>query len=774
MRRLAALLLLALISPAAAQTLGSGNLSAGSITATGSTTARTLAVRAAEVVNIRDFGAVCDGTTSDRTAINAAMTAASAGNVKTVYFPPSATACMMSSNVTIPASVTLWAYPNTVTLKPTTGNVSNPVLLVMGNNTLVYGLSIDGGGQDFGTANNVITAFTKTNAVLDHVSVAHTRGIAYLLSTSIMNSGVRDSSFTDAGNHWKTTALAADRIQAIAFCCGTTANSHGNFVTGSTFSDVGLDPISVAANTDFSAQSNTCNMDNGQTTFVWTNPQPTAMSGCIYSTLNNSISIRGNRISGASGNGIDIINTGYALVEGNISTNNGSTGIGIFGATSATVVGNITKNNNNWTPSVFKAGISMDGPLGTVIVSGNISTDDRTPKVQQYGIEAVTVAAFGAPSFGSLRIDPDNQFDGNLTGPFGGFVTGYSYGNTRDNRIINPCFAIDSPNEGATYAAGGGTRQLMEGWTSIESNNRTSKIRSTATVLPGCGAASLLLTVTIAGAPAAGDFSQLIHNIEGFDVQDLRYGLATARALVFDFCAKTSIAGTYTAAIRTITKSFLIPYDIAANTLTCYSNIVPGDAAGAIANSSAYGFQAVFDFGSGSNQQSATVNAWIAGANWSQTPTATVFGNQVAGNTFNIGAVRLYPGTLDVGWSQRTRAEERILTVRRYRKTFPSGTAVAQSAGIAGTLCAQNPIAVGNPSGFWGWGETMRVAPTITTYNPSAANANWRDVTAAADVAVSVDPATALSASTGVLIGTGATVATLGDALCIHATADAR
>jgi hypothetical protein len=27
----------------------------------------------------------------------------------------------------------------------------------------------------------------------------------------------------------------------------------------------------------------------------------------------------------------------------------------------------------------------------------------------------------------------------------------------------------------------------------------------------------------------------------------------------------------------------------------------------------------------------------------------------------------------------------------------------------------------------------MRAAPTITTYNPSAANANWRDVTAAAD-----------------------------------------
>lgn len=64
------------------------------------------------------------------------------------------------------------------------------------------------------------------------------------------------------------------------------------------------------------------------------------------------------------------------------------------------------------------------------------------------------------------------------------------------------------------------------------------------------------------------------------------------------------------------------------------------------------------------------------------------------------------------------------------------------------------------------WGS-----PTVTTYNPSAANANWRDTTASSDVTVSV-PATATSAG-GVLLATGAAIATLGDLACLHYSLDA-
>jgi hypothetical protein len=68
----------------------------------------------------------------------------------------------------------------------------------------------------------------------------------------------------------------------------------------------------------------------------------------------------------------------------------------------------------------------------------------------------------------------------------------------------------------------------------------------------------------------------------------------------------------------------------------------------------------------------------------------------------------------------------------------------------------------------------MFKTPTITTYNPSAANANWRDTTAAADVTVNV-PSSGAGASTavGALIGASGTSATAGNVSCIHWTQDA-
>lgn len=57
-----------------------------SVTATGSSASRTLADRFAEVTNVKDFGAVGDGSTDDTTALQAAFTYA-ASNGKRLYFP---------------------------------------------------------------------------------------------------------------------------------------------------------------------------------------------------------------------------------------------------------------------------------------------------------------------------------------------------------------------------------------------------------------------------------------------------------------------------------------------------------------------------------------------------------------------------------------------------------------------------------------------------------------------------------------------------------------
>ena len=65
-------------------TAGGIEVANSEITATGSTTARSLADRFADVVNVLDYGATGDGTTDDTSAIQAAVTASQG---KSLYFP---------------------------------------------------------------------------------------------------------------------------------------------------------------------------------------------------------------------------------------------------------------------------------------------------------------------------------------------------------------------------------------------------------------------------------------------------------------------------------------------------------------------------------------------------------------------------------------------------------------------------------------------------------------------------------------------------------------
>lgn len=124
----------------------------------------------------------------------------------------------------------------------------------------------------------------------------------------------------------------------------------------------------------------------------------------------------------------------------------------------------------------------------------------------------------------------------------------------------------------------------------------------------------------------------------------------------------------------------------------------------------------------------------------------------------------------DAGCPQRYRppsySDELTDCLGRYAKTFGLTTAPVQNIGNAqGALRA-----TGNGSGVdidWRFPVPMRKIPTITTFNPLAANANWRDQTASADRTVTLGTAT----TSAVAINAGST--TSGNQMSIHATAEA-
>lgn len=91
---------------------------AGRITATGSTSPRSLEDRFADVVNVRDFGAVGDGSTSDTAAIQAAIDAVSARGGGEVRIPPGTWRC----NVKVGSKVVLRGAGRATVLKAVAGS----------------------------------------------------------------------------------------------------------------------------------------------------------------------------------------------------------------------------------------------------------------------------------------------------------------------------------------------------------------------------------------------------------------------------------------------------------------------------------------------------------------------------------------------------------------------------------------------------------------------------------------------------------------------------
>lgn len=138
-----------------------------------------------------------------------------------------------------------------------------------------------------------------------------------------------------------------------------------------------------------------------------------------------------------------------------------------------------------------------------------------------------------------------------------------------------------------------------------------------------------------------------------------------------------------------------------------------------------------------------------------------------AGNSIFISAVQLVRGSKVGDFMPEPFSVALARCQRRYAKTFPYGTAPAQNAGADGSIETRASDS-GKWNANWRFPVEMMKAPTVTSYNPAAANADARNATDSTDRAVTI----ARQAPPSVTIAQGSTAAgDAGDNMQIHLSA---
>jgi hypothetical protein len=324
------------------------------------------------------------------------------------------------------------------------------------------------------------------------------------------------------------------------------------------------------------------------------------------------------------------------------------------------------------------------------------------------------------------------------------------------NRLINGNMVIDQRNAGASVTPTGGSYTLDRWIVEISQSSKFSVQQNAGSVTPPAGFTNYLGITSLASTSlGAGDYFMVEQRIEGFNAADLDFGKSTAKTVTLSFWVRSSLTGTFGGALGNSAgnRSYPFTYTISStNTWTQISITIAGDTTGTWLTTNGAGIIVYFGLGIGSTY-SGTAGSWAGSLLFSATGATSVVGTN--GATFYITGVQLEVGSSATGFEYVNYQTSLANCQRYYQTSFPIGTAPAQNAGGTGAVYCQGQAASSPASCQIVFPVQMRTTPsTFTTYNPSAANANWRNLTASSDITVSLYS----SGATGAFISSSAQV----------------
>lgn len=306
----------------------------------------------------------------------------------------------------------------------------------------------------------------------------------------------------------------------------------------------------------------------------------------------------------------------------------------------------------------------------------------------------------------------------------------------------------------------------------VHTLSQSTDVPSVATI--GCllDYSILIDCTTVDAAIAAGDYTTIRTALEGYNFLKI-----AQQQFTLPFWVKATKTGVYCISFRNsgADRSYVVEYTVNAADTWEYKQVTvsPSPAAGTWDYTNGVGVYVTWALAAGSTYQT-TANAW-------QTGNYVATSNQVNACDSTDNNFRLIVGDPVPGPYARPIApnpfgsfQALLANCQRYfQKSFAYGTAPAQNVGSdTGEFIyiAHAAGAVAQRSPTFPYPVVMRAAPTLTTYNPNAANAQVRDRTAAADCSAT---ATASYDRGFRAAATGAAGTAVGNLLCVHWTATA-
>jgi hypothetical protein len=242
---------------------------------------------------------------------------------------------------------------------------------------------------------------------------------------------------------------------------------------------------------------------------------------------------------------------------------------------------------------------------------------------------------------------------------------------------------------------------------------------------------SLRLSLSVADATISGaDYCAMAQAIEGH-----RWSRLWQRSFKVRFWVKATLPGTYSVALRSggLDRSYVVEYTISAsNTWEQKTLQFPASpSTGTWGSTADVGATILFTLAVGP-AFAAAPGVWVTG---------NIIGSANHVNGVNSGAtdfrladVQILPDASSVSSTPRPFNEQLRLCQRYLFKTF--GYGVSQAAAALGAAAPQGSVRVrlphaspGTIAAYVPFPVPMRVAPTITFYNPQQANANWHNTT---------------------------------------------